>query len=100
MSAPPDPAIPSSRPAREQRALDLAMRVGVVLGAVGLVATAIIVVLYVVGAPTPGTWAYVVAMLAPLGFGVILVTLATVAVRRRRSSIDGRPPGEPGRPTG
>jgi hypothetical protein len=99
MSAAPDPAVPPSRPAREQRALDIAMRVGGALGVVGLVATAVIVGLYLVGETTPGTWAYVVAMLAPLGFGLILVVLVAVAVRRRRSSMQGHEPGEPGRPT-
>jgi hypothetical protein len=99
MSTPPDPAVPSPRPAREQRALDLAMRVGVALGVIGLVMTAVIVVLYLIGATTPGTWAYAVAMLAPLGFGLILVTLVVVAVRRRRSSIGATQPADPGQPT-
>lgn len=54
---------------------------------IGLVTTAVIVVLYLVDATTPGTWAYAVAMLAPLGFGLILVALVLVAVRRRRATL-------------
>lgn len=87
MSTSSGPADPPSRPATEQRSLDLAMRVGVALGVVGLVTTAVIVVLYFAGAELPGTWAYGVAMLAPLGFGLILVTLVAVALRRRRAGL-------------
>jgi len=99
MPIPTDPPVPPSRPAREQRVLDLAMRVGVALGAVGLVATAVVVGLYLIGVATPGTWAYLVAMLAPLGFGLVLVVLVVVALRRRRSGMQGYEPGDPGRPT-
>ena len=103
MATSPDPAVPPSGkgapgPAAEQRALDVAMRVGVALGAIGLVTTAVIVTLYFAGAELPGTWAYGLAMLAPLGFGIILVTLVSVAVRRRRAGLDDRP-GASGRPT-
>lgn len=91
-------------PAHEQRWLSAATRVGGVLVAVGLVTTLVIVGLYLTGSPTPGTWAYVVAMLAPLGFGLILVTVVVVALRRRRDGLDeaagpggpGGPPGPPG----
>lgn len=87
MSTSSGPADPPHHPATEQRSLDLAMRVGVALGVVGLVTTAVIVVLYFAGADLPGTWAYGVAMLAPLGFGIILVTLVAVALRRRRAGL-------------
>lgn len=104
MTTPPDPAVPPARPAGpspagspagEQRALDVALRVGVVLGVVGLVTTAVIVTMYFAGAELPGTWAYGLAMLAPLGFAVILGTLVSVAIRRRRASIDAGLDGGP-----
>lgn len=97
MSTSSEPVSPSPRPAAEQRPLDVAMRVGVAMGVVGLATTAVIVVLYFVGAELPGTWAYGLAMLAPLGFALILATLVAVAVRRRRASIDdsAAAPGQP-----
>jgi hypothetical protein len=78
---------------RAQRLLERLLLVGGVLVAVGLVATAVIVALYLAGAPTPGTWAYGVAMLAPLGFGLLLVGLVGVALARRRTAT-GRPSGD------
>ena len=78
-------------PAREQRRLDAALRVGGVLVAVGLVTVVVILTLDYLGAPMPGTWAYGVVLLAPLGFAVILVALAGVAVRRRRDAVRQRP---------
>lgn len=70
--------------------LDLALRVGGVLLVVGLLTTAVIIGLYLAGAPTPGTWAYLLAMTAPLGLFIVLVSLLGVAMRRRRASLDGQ----------
>lgn len=88
----PVPAEPA-----EQRWLDRALRVGGVLVVVGLVMTGVIVALYFLGQATPGTWAYGVAMLAPVGFGLILAAVVGVAIRRRRASLAGRTssPGAP-----
>ncbi len=77
----------TGRPAREQRSLDVALKVGGVLVLVGLLTMVVLLVEYFVGAELPGTWAYVVAMLAPLGFGLILIALVVVAVRRRRATL-------------
>lgn len=96
--AAPEPEPPTHRPDAAQRSLELAMRVGVALGAVGLVTTAAIIVLYYVGAETPDTWAYGLAMLAPLGFALILVAIVGVALRRRRATIGDRGSGT-GEPT-
>lgn len=72
---------------RTQRLLERVAVVGGVLVVIGLVAAAVIVGLYLAGRATPGTWAYAVVMLAPLGFGLILVALLAVSIGRRR---DGR----------
>ncbi len=83
------------RSAREQRALETALKVGGVLVVIGLLTTVALLVEYFFGAELPGTWAYAVAMLAPLGFGLILLGLVVVAVRRRRATLageSGRPP--------
>ncbi len=77
------------RASAEQRRLDLAMRVGVTLGVVGLLTTLVIIVLYLTGGQTPGTWAYFVALAAPLGFAIVLAALVGVALRRRRDSLRG-----------
>lgn len=77
------------RPSTEQRWLELSMRVGVALGVVGLLTTVVIIAVYLSGGQTPGTWAYLVALTAPLGFAGILAALVGVAVRRRRASIRG-----------
>ncbi len=79
----------TGRPAREQRGLDVALKIGGVLVVVGLLTMVVLLVEYYVGADLPGTWAYVVAMLAPLGFGLILLGLVVVAVRRRRATLSG-----------
>lgn len=76
-------------PSTEQRRLDMAMRVGVALGVVGLTTTVVIITIYLSGGQTPGTWAYLVALAAPLGFAIVLAALVGVAVRRRRASIRG-----------
>jgi len=78
----------------EQRRLDSALRVGGVLVVVGLVAAGVIIALYYLGAPMPGTWAYFVVLLAPAGFALVLAALIGVAVRRRRDAMTG--PGAPG----
>lgn len=86
---------PSSRPddaghpPAEQRWLENAMRVGVALGLVGLVTTTLIIVVYLSGGQTPGTWAYLLALTAPLGFAIVLATVVGVAVRRRRDALRG-----------
>jgi len=77
------------RSSREQRVLETALKVGGVLVVIGLLTTVVLLVEYFVGAELPGTWAYVVAMLAPLGFGLILIGLVAVAVRRRRATLAG-----------
>lgn len=84
--AAPDSTRGSAQPAPDQRWLELVGKVGGALVAVGLVATVVIIGLYLAGRPTPGTWAYGVAMLAPLGFGMILLAVAAVALRRRQGS--------------
>ena len=56
---------------------------------IGLLTTVVLLVEYFVGAELPGTWAYALAMLAPLGFGLILLGLVVVAVRRRRATLAG-----------
>ena len=79
----------------EQRRLDSALRLGGVLVVIGLVAAAVIIALYYLGAPMPGTWAYFVVLLAPAGFAVVLAALVGVALRRRRDAMTGSPrPGE------
>lgn len=78
----------------EQRRLDSALRVGGVLVVVGLVAAGVIIALYYLGAPMPGTWAYFVVLLAPAGFALVLAALIGVAVRRRRDAMTD--PGAPG----
>ena len=81
--------------APEQRRLDSALRVGGVLVVIGLVAAALIIALYFLGAPMPGTWAYFVVLLAPAGFALVLAALIGVAVQRRRDAMTGSPrPGE------
>ena len=55
--------------------------------AVGLVTATVIIGLYLAGADLPGTWAYGLAMLAPLGFGLMLTGLLGVALARRRSAV-------------
>lgn len=75
-------------PASQQHRLDVAVRVGGVLVGVGLVAATVIIGLYLANQPMPGTWAYGIAMLAPLGFAVILVSLLGAALQRRRGSLD------------
>jgi hypothetical protein len=81
--------------AREQRGLDLVVKAGGLLVAIGLLTTVVLLVEYFVGADLPGTWAYVVAMLAPLGFGLILLGLVGVALRRRQATLAG----DSGRPS-
>jgi hypothetical protein len=79
----------------EQHRLDTALRVGGALVVIGLVAAAVIIALYYLGAPMPGTWAYFVVLLAPAGFALVLTALVAVAVRRRRDAMTGSPhPGE------
>ena len=89
MTDPRTHAEDDGRPPTEQRWLDVSMRVGVALGVVGLATTVVIIVVYLTGGQTPGTWAYLVALTAPLGFALILAALLGVAVRRRRASIRG-----------
>ena len=67
--------------------LDTATRIGGLLVVVGLVTMVVILLLYLTGSSTPGTWAYLLAMLAPFGFGLILTTLLVVAIRRRRETL-------------
>lgn len=62
--------------------------VGGVLVAVGLLATLAVVGEYLLDLPTPGTWAYGVAMLAPVGFALLLVGLLGVALARRRDVLE------------
>lgn len=70
-----------------QRMLSRLVAVGGTMVAVGLVTTTVIIGLYLAGATLPGTWAYGLAMLAPLGFGLMLVGLLGVALARRRSAV-------------
>ena len=70
------------------------MRVGGMLVVIGLVAAVVIIALYYLGAPMPGTWAYFVVLLAPAGFALILAALVGVALRRRREAMTGS--GGPG----
>ncbi len=68
-----------------QARLDVLARVGGVLGAVGALAVGLILGRYFTGASLPGTWAYLVAMLLPLGFGLVLLgLLGTARARARR----------------
>lgn len=67
--------------------LERVVRIGGALVLVGLLTTAVIVVLHLTGRQTPGTWAYLVAMLAPAGFAAILLAMLAVAVRRRRATL-------------
>jgi hypothetical protein len=80
---------------RAQRRLRVLLLVGGVLVVVGLGATLLVVGEYLLGLPTPGTWAYGVAMLAPLGFALLLAGLLGVAVARRRDAVRAEipPPG-------
>jgi hypothetical protein len=74
---------------RAQRRLRVLLAVGGVLVVVGLAATLVLVGEFLLDLPTPGTWAYGVAMLAPLGFALLLVGLLGVAVARRRDAVRG-----------
>lgn len=77
-----------------QRVLSRLVAVGGTMVAVGLVTAAVIIGLYLAGADLPGLWAYGLAMLAPLGFGLMLVGLLGVALARRRSAVRAdRAPG-------
>lgn len=87
MSSAPDPPRGAARSAPGQRVLELTLRAGGVLVVIGLATTVVIVALYLVDATTPGTWAYGLAMLAPLGFGLILLALLGVALVRRRAGL-------------
>ena len=89
MTDPRTHAEDDGRPSTEQRWLDAAMRVGVALGVVGLLTTVVIIAVYLTGGQTPGTWAYIVALTAPLGFALVLAALVGVAVRRRRDTLRG-----------
>ena len=80
--------------APDQRRLNAALRVGGVLVVIGLVAAAVIIALYYLEAPMPGTWAYFVVLLAPAGFALVLTALVGVALRRRRDAMTG--PSGPG----
>lgn len=68
-----------------QARLDRLTRIGVVLWAVGGLAAAVIVGAYLVGLRPPGTWAYLVAMLMPVGLGLVLAGLLGAARARARS---------------
>lgn len=75
------------RAGRAQRRLRALLWVGGALVVVGLLATLVIVGEFLLDVPTPGTWAYGVAMLAPLGFALLLVGLLGVALARRRDAL-------------
>jgi uncharacterized RDD family membrane protein YckC len=84
---------PSTSAERAQRRLRVLLGVAGALVAVGLAATVVIVGEFLLGIPTPGTWAYGVAMLAPLGFALLLLALLGVALARRRDALAAsRPP--------
>jgi hypothetical protein len=84
--------VDESRAARAQRRLRVLLAVGGVLVAIGLLATLLIVGEYLLGLPTPGTWAYGVAMLAPAGFALLLAGLVGVALARRRDALSSQAP--------
>lgn len=81
-----------SRAGRAQHRLRVLLVAGGALVVVGLTATLLIVGEYLLGLPTPGTWAYGVAMLAPAGFALLLAGLVGVALARRRDALSGPPP--------
>jgi hypothetical protein len=87
---------PPARAARAQRRLRALLWVAGAMVAVGLLATVVIVGEFLLGLPTPGTWAYGVAMLAPLGFALLLLGLLGVALARRRDALAA--PSTPSRP--
>ena|GEM_PF-3624866 len=81
-----------SRAGRAQHRLRVLLVAGGVLVVVGLLATLLIVGEYLLGLPTPGTWAYGVAMLAPVGFALLLAGLVGVALARRRDALGSQAP--------
>jgi hypothetical protein len=87
---------PAVRAERAQRRLRTLLWVAGAMVAVGLLATVVIVGEFLLGLPTPGTWAYGVAMLAPLGFALLLLGLLAVALARRRDALGA--PVAPSRP--
>jgi hypothetical protein len=78
---------PPVRAERAQRRLRALLWVAGAMVAVGLLATMVIIGEFLLGLPTPGTWAYGVAMLAPLGFALLLLGLLGVALARRRDAL-------------
>jgi hypothetical protein len=101
-SGQPAPGLPSAAPspaaARAQRRLRVLVVVGGALVVVGLLATLVLVGEFLLDLPTPGTWAYGIAMLAPVGFALLLVGLLGVALARRRDALDA--PAERSSPSG
>lgn len=68
-----------------QARLDALARVGGLLGVVGALALGLILGRHFSGSPAPGTWAYLVAMLLPVGLGLALLgLLGTARARARR----------------
>jgi ABC-type multidrug transport system permease subunit len=82
---------------RKRRQLSGLARVGIIAFVVGLVAVAVIMVLFATGSTELPLWLNLVAMLAPVGFGLGLLGVFIEARDSRRASAL-RNSGQPGSP--
>ena len=82
----PEPVSTPADPRRKRRQLSGLARVGMILFGVGLVAVAVIMVLFATGSTELPLWLNLVAMLAPVGFGLGLLAVFNEARTSRRAS--------------
>lgn len=78
-------AVGDGRPALGRRSASPLIRVGIVLFLIGLLAVAVIMVLFFGGVHDLPLWANLTAGLAPVGFGLALVGIFRDARRSSRS---------------
>jgi hypothetical protein len=71
---------------RQRRQVSGLAKVGMILFGVGLLAVAVIMVLFATGSTELPLWLNLVAMLAPVGFGFGLIAVFTEARAARRAS--------------
>ena len=90
----PPPVSTPVEPRRKRRQVSGLARLGIILFAIGVLAVATIMVLFATGTTELPLWLNLVAMLAPVGFGLGLVAVFNEARGSRRTSAlrnSGRP---------